>query len=911
MADAHANLAYSTIATAPSPATSGTSVVVAAGQGTRFPAVPFNATIGAVGAVLTPANAEIVRVTNISTDTLTITRAQEGTVARSVIVGDQIIAGITAKTFTDIENGMLPNVSKTANYTMTTTDAEVLADSSAGAFTVTLPTAVGAQGKMYTIKRVDNASTSGLYAVTVATTSSQTIDGFPTDLIGSPLESVTYTSDGANWKKNWGWLPALPHSARINIWSTSHNSPPRNPYATSSAAWQESSSVFFPWDGNQWGGAIKDAFGSLQYENNTRQYAVPAVAAGSDATFFVDYMPADGTIEAVYYVPQTTITGANTNTRSHAIQVDTASGTNQIISFLQYNSGTNITAGQFYEFISLQGGAGLCVTSVFFPQPLTPYFPAIRGTNSSSAPYPQGLWFKSTHIGTGIADPGGMLYVRYGTRTRNYSVTGSQLMSMTGPPGMNWTTVFSWCATSRPNAPEVNVTANAATSAVSISCSALQFPLVNGARVRFSSGNSATLTAAANYGATSITVSALAAGINAGEQGHVAFVNGTSGTGFYESLSPQGLNIFFTGVNDTATTIDRPAWREVVRSVISRVCCPAFLTPEQGNVVYTNGGGTWSTLSASVGLASSGCLPYIFNGAGTLTGMKSWGGTVSGAPKFVASLGPAYEGGAVDVFFLAAAGVNRGVTASITVDGATPPQGAVTINTEAVGTSGLHSRAVTGTYTTVSGNPSITLSSASSITAADLGKLITGTNIPAGTTIITITDTTHIVMSQNATGSTAGLSAAVAAWIPMVKRLTGLTAGAGHTITATITASTAAATSAIAFVGIGVESYNPPTPVTWLNILTAVGGSTTAAANYNTDASNVIGGTAAAVSGNSTEPAFGSNVQYVDVASLFNQNPAYFLSDGLHLNSAGCRLVDRTIFKTLHDFFTPDQLIAR
>lgn len=105
MADTHKNLAYSTVATAPSPASSGTSLVVASGHGTRFPTVPFNATIWADGDIPDPANAEIVRVTAISTDTFTITRAQEGTSARSVIVGDNIAATITAKTLTDVEVG--------------------------------------------------------------------------------------------------------------------------------------------------------------------------------------------------------------------------------------------------------------------------------------------------------------------------------------------------------------------------------------------------------------------------------------------------------------------------------------------------------------------------------------------------------------------------------------------------------------------------------------------------------------------------------------------------------------------------------------------------------------------------------------------------------------------------------------
>jgi len=101
--DNHVNFGVSIIATAPSPATSGTSLVVTAGQGTRFPTPPFNATIWPAGQNPDPANAEIVRVTGVSTDTLTITRAQESSSARTVVVGDYIAATVTKKTITDLE----------------------------------------------------------------------------------------------------------------------------------------------------------------------------------------------------------------------------------------------------------------------------------------------------------------------------------------------------------------------------------------------------------------------------------------------------------------------------------------------------------------------------------------------------------------------------------------------------------------------------------------------------------------------------------------------------------------------------------------------------------------------------------------------------------------------------------------
>lgn len=121
MADAHKNFAASLVATAPSPATSGTSLVVTAAEGGLFPAVPFNATVWPAGTQPTAANAEVVRVTNIATDTLTITRTQESSSARTVVVGDQIAATITAKTLTDAEAA--GGVVKLYDYTVAGSDA--------------------------------------------------------------------------------------------------------------------------------------------------------------------------------------------------------------------------------------------------------------------------------------------------------------------------------------------------------------------------------------------------------------------------------------------------------------------------------------------------------------------------------------------------------------------------------------------------------------------------------------------------------------------------------------------------------------------------------------------------------------------------------------------------------------------
>ncbi|RPH52609.1 MAG: hypothetical protein EHM91_00080 [Planctomycetota bacterium] len=103
MFDAHKNLAIATVTTATGAA--GTTLGVAAGEGARFPAVPFNATVWPFDMAPDPTTAEVVRVTARTADSLTITRAQEGTTARAIIVGDLIAATITAQSLTDIESG--------------------------------------------------------------------------------------------------------------------------------------------------------------------------------------------------------------------------------------------------------------------------------------------------------------------------------------------------------------------------------------------------------------------------------------------------------------------------------------------------------------------------------------------------------------------------------------------------------------------------------------------------------------------------------------------------------------------------------------------------------------------------------------------------------------------------------------
>lgn len=71
----------------------------------------------------------------------------------------------------------------------------VLADSTAGAFILTLPTAVGATGKVITIKKTDSSSN----LVTIDGNSSETIDGSTTFVLGNINNFIKIVSDGTNW----------------------------------------------------------------------------------------------------------------------------------------------------------------------------------------------------------------------------------------------------------------------------------------------------------------------------------------------------------------------------------------------------------------------------------------------------------------------------------------------------------------------------------------------------------------------------------------------------------------------------------------------------------------------------------------------------------------------------------------
>lgn len=85
-----------------------------------------------------------------------------------------------------------PYAEKVADYTLGENDGTVVA--TANNFTFTLPTAVGIQGRIYTIKNISNST------IAIATTSAQTIDGLASGLIKlSQYTTLQVQSTGGDW----------------------------------------------------------------------------------------------------------------------------------------------------------------------------------------------------------------------------------------------------------------------------------------------------------------------------------------------------------------------------------------------------------------------------------------------------------------------------------------------------------------------------------------------------------------------------------------------------------------------------------------------------------------------------------------------------------------------------------------
>lgn len=121
MFDTHVNLLSGTVQVAPDPSTTGTSLTLMPGDGARFQAdIPV--TLCPPNTQATFDNSEIAYVTDVDGNSLTLMRAQEGTNAMQVASGWQVIAGITAKSLTDIEQALDTKVNTVEGKGLSTED---------------------------------------------------------------------------------------------------------------------------------------------------------------------------------------------------------------------------------------------------------------------------------------------------------------------------------------------------------------------------------------------------------------------------------------------------------------------------------------------------------------------------------------------------------------------------------------------------------------------------------------------------------------------------------------------------------------------------------------------------------------------------------------------------------------------
>ncbi len=94
----------------------------------------------------------------------------------------------------------------TSDLTLDATHSVIICNNGTIEKTITLPTAIGSKGRIYSIKRGETSTAN----ITIVTSSSQMIDGEINLILTQAKEAVTLISDGSDWKVTGAFTPQFP-----------------------------------------------------------------------------------------------------------------------------------------------------------------------------------------------------------------------------------------------------------------------------------------------------------------------------------------------------------------------------------------------------------------------------------------------------------------------------------------------------------------------------------------------------------------------------------------------------------------------------------------------------------------------------------------------------------------------------
>lgn len=145
--------------------------------------------------ILHPADATNPGIVTAGTQTFGGSKTFQDSVAaaKAILVGNTGAANSTVQV-----DGSLALAIKTitGNYTVTGADNTILANTTSGAITITLPASTGFAGRIYTIKKIGSGGIDNQLTISPA---SGTIDGGASYTIYNDWTYVTLQTDGSNW----------------------------------------------------------------------------------------------------------------------------------------------------------------------------------------------------------------------------------------------------------------------------------------------------------------------------------------------------------------------------------------------------------------------------------------------------------------------------------------------------------------------------------------------------------------------------------------------------------------------------------------------------------------------------------------------------------------------------------------